>query len=50
MTGANDAVRDFFRRHRAAAVGTYLEQPELGGGDEEPGELVELDIETPPDR
>jgi hypothetical protein len=50
MSGTTDPIRDFFRRHRAAAVGTYLEQPELGAGDEELGELVELDIETPPER
>jgi hypothetical protein len=50
MTGTTDPIRDFFRRHRAAPVGTYQQQPEMDAGDEHPGEVVELDTETPADR
>ena len=50
MTGTSDPIRDFFRQHRAAPVGSYQPQPELEAGEEQPEEVVEYDVETPADR
>jgi hypothetical protein len=50
MTGTTDPIRDFFRRHRAAPIGSYQQQPEMEAATEQPGEVIELDIETPPEQ
>jgi hypothetical protein len=50
MTGTTDPIRDFFRRHRAAPIGSYLQQPETDAVGDEPGEVNDFDIETPSDQ
>src|SRR5687767_432715 len=48
MTASTSGIRDFFSRHRAAAVGSYPVPGEQDAGDENPGDLVDLDVEVAP--
>jgi hypothetical protein len=46
MSASISGIRDFFRRHRAAAVGTYPIPDEQMADVDTPADLVELDIEV----
>ena len=48
MAGTTDPIRDFFRRHRAAPVGSYQPQPDMEAAADEPEEVIDLDVEVQP--
>ncbi len=48
MSASTSGIRDFFRQHRAAAVGSYPLPGEQDHEVESPADLVDLDVEVTP--